>query len=67
MALRESRGCAQRTARVNVEVTIPAIERVKAPGMLDRFNLNAFSLLGTDESLAESLANREIIFNGTDL
>jgi hypothetical protein len=46
--------------------TIPAVERVKVLGMLDRFNLNAFSLFGTDESLAESVANRELIFNGTD-
>ncbi len=50
-----------------LKFTIPAAERMKVLGMLDCFNLNAFSLFGTDESLAESVANRELIFNGTDL
>ncbi len=46
--------------------TIPAAERTKVLRMLDRFNLNAFSLLGSDESLVESVANREFIFKGAD-
>jgi hypothetical protein len=50
-----------------LKFTIPASERVKVLRLLDRFNLNAFSLFGTDESLAESLANRELVFNGAGL
>lgn len=42
--------------------TIPITERAKVLRMLDRFNLNAFSLFGSDESLVESVANRELMF-----
>jgi hypothetical protein len=47
--------------------TIPAAERAKVLRMLDRFNLNAFSLFGSDESLAGSVANRELMFKGAEL
>lgn len=47
--------------------TIPAAERAKVLCMLDRFNLNAFSLFGSDEGLVESVANRELMFKGEDL
>lgn len=42
--------------------TIPVSERTKVLRILDRFNLNAFSLFGTEEGLVESVANREVLF-----
>ena len=39
--------------------TIPVTEQRKVLAMLDEHNLNAFSLLGTEESLMETLASRE--------
>ncbi len=39
--------------------TIPVAERPKVLDLLDEYNLNAFSLFGTEESLMEALANRE--------
>jgi hypothetical protein len=49
-----------------LKFTIPGAERTKVLRMLDRFNLNAFSLFGSDESLVESVANRELLFKGVD-
>jgi hypothetical protein len=42
-----------------VKFTIPATERPKVLSLLDAYNLNAFSLFGSEESLMETLANRE--------
>jgi hypothetical protein len=42
--------------------TIPSSERRKVLKQLDGFNLNAFSLFGTEESLLETLAVRELQF-----
>ena len=42
------------------KLIIPANERKKVLTFLDRFNLNAYSLFGSEESLMESLAVREI-------
>jgi hypothetical protein len=42
------------------ETIIPGNERVKVLKHLDRFNLNAYSLFGSDESLLDTLAFREI-------
>lgn len=39
--------------------TIPVSERPKVLALLDEHNLNAFSLFGSEESLMETLANRE--------
>ena len=39
---------------------IPATEWRKVQGMLDRYNLNAFSLFGSEESLMETMALREL-------
>lgn len=42
------------------KIVIPADERAKVLAHLDEFNLNAYSLFGSDESLMETLAYREI-------
>lgn len=39
---------------------IPSTERLKVLRFLDRVNLNAYSLFGTDETLMETLAFREL-------
>lgn len=39
--------------------TIPAAERVKVLQELDEYNLNTFSLFGSEESLMDTLATRE--------
>ncbi len=40
---------------------MPSSERRKVLCLLDRYNLNAFSLLGSEESLMESVALRELL------
>jgi len=40
---------------------IPATERVKALRKLDSYNINAYSLLGSEESLMETIALRELV------
>jgi hypothetical protein len=42
------------------KIVIPASERTKVLSLLDRFNLNAYSLYGSEESLMETLAMREV-------
>ncbi len=42
------------------KIVIPADERAKVLAHLDEFNLNAYSLFGSEESLMETLAYREI-------
>jgi hypothetical protein len=42
-----------------VKFTIPVAERPKVLRLLDAYNLNAFSLLGSEESMMETLAIRE--------
>jgi hypothetical protein len=42
------------------KIEIPSTERTKVLALLDRFNLNEFSLFGSEESLMESLAFRFI-------
>ncbi|TAL00376.1 MAG: FRG domain-containing protein [Rhodospirillaceae bacterium] len=39
---------------------IPSSERIKVLQMFDDFNLNAYSLFGTEESLLETIAMREL-------
>jgi FRG domain len=39
---------------------IPTSERDRVLGMLDRYNLNAYSLFGSEETLMETLARREL-------
>jgi hypothetical protein len=41
---------------------IPGSERIKILRMLDQYNLNAFSLFGTEESLMKTLSLREFHF-----
>jgi len=43
---------------------IPSSERLKVLKLLDQYNLNAFSLFGSEESLMETLALREFYFTG---
>lgn len=43
--------------------TIPANERVKVLRLLDAYNLNAFSLFDSTESLMDSVATRELLFH----
>jgi hypothetical protein len=43
---------------------IPAAERIKVLRLLEEYNLNAFSLFGSEESLLETLAIREMDFHG---
>ena len=45
------------------KINIPATERTKVLAGLDAYNLNAFSLFGSEESLMETLALRN--FSGT--
>jgi hypothetical protein len=40
--------------------TIPKTERAQVLAQLDRYNLNAYSLMGSEESLMEMLATREL-------
>lgn len=42
------------------KVTVPSTERTKVLKLLDRFNLNEFSLFNSEESLMETMAFREI-------
>lgn len=42
------------------KITVPVSERVKVLRLLDRSNINAFSLFDTEDSLMEMLATREI-------
>jgi hypothetical protein len=42
---------------------IPSSERLKVLRLLDRYNLNAFSLFGSEESLAETVALRVLLFD----
>lgn len=46
-----------------VKFTIPAAERPKVLRLLDAYNLNAFSLFGSEESMMETLAIREFRLN----
>jgi FRG domain len=41
---------------------LPSSERTKVLRVLDRHNLNAYSLFGSEESLMETIANREMLF-----
>ena len=42
------------------QINIPVTEKRKVLNYLDRFNLNAFSLFGSEESLMETAAFREL-------
>ena len=44
--------------------TIPAAERGKVLKGLDEYNVSALSLLGSEESMMETLATREFCFAG---
>jgi hypothetical protein len=44
------------------KVNIPATERLKVLQQLDGYNLNALSLFGSEESLMETMAMRELYF-----
>jgi hypothetical protein len=46
---------------------IPSSERVKVLKLLDKYNLNAFSLFESDESLIETMAIRELDFREAGL
>ena len=40
---------------------IPSAERIKVLRMLDRFNINSFSLFGSEESLMDMIATKELL------
>ncbi len=42
------------------KITVPSSERLEVLRVLDRYNLNEHSLFGSEESLVETLAFREI-------
>jgi hypothetical protein len=42
------------------KITIPSSERVKVLRLLDQYNLNSFSLFGSEESLMETVAMRSL-------
>ena len=42
--------------------TIPACEKLKVLELLDEYNLNAYSLFGSEESLMETMALKEVHF-----
>jgi len=41
---------------------LPAMEQVKVLRLLDEYNLNGYSLFGSEESLMETMAFRELRF-----
>jgi hypothetical protein len=41
---------------------LPASQRTTVLRILDLYNLNAYSLFGSEESLMETVAQREILF-----
>ncbi|OFW36966.1 MAG: hypothetical protein A3J28_03020 [Acidobacteria bacterium RIFCSPLOWO2_12_FULL_60_22] len=45
---------------------IPSTERLKVLELLEEYNLNAFSLFGSEESLTETMALRELDFRKKD-
>ncbi len=49
------------------KLDIPLSERMKVLHLLDQYNLNAFSLFASEESLVETLAVRELLFRNQDL
>lgn len=48
-----------RQQAISWRFTLPVSERVKVIRLLDEYNLNAFSLFGSEDSLMETLAMRE--------
>ena len=46
---------------------IPVTERKEVLGKLQRMNINAFSLFGTEDSLLETIATTDIFLTGKDL
>lgn len=45
---------------VTRRLVVPSSERMKVLALLDRYNLNDYSLFGSEESLMETMAIREI-------
>jgi hypothetical protein len=45
------------------KIVVPASERIKVLKLLDRFNLNKYSLFGSEEGLMETLAFRHLDLN----
>lgn len=50
------------TQAMFIKYTIPATERLTALKDLDRKNINAYNLFGTEESLMQTVALRELLF-----
>lgn len=48
------------------KITLPSSERLKVLQLLDRHNLNEYSLFGSEESLMKTVALRELYFRGND-
>lgn len=46
---------------------LPISERRRALFQLNRMNINAFSLFGTEDSLAETIATSDIYVRGRDI
>lgn len=58
--------CTSEEQDLLIKVIVPASEREKVMKQLDSMNINAFSLFGTDESLMQTLAMREIYFERSE-
>lgn len=62
-ALHESAMGREHGEDVLIKFTIPARDRVTALQQLDRFNLNAFSIYGSEDALMQTMALREFEFS----
>lgn len=49
------------------KINIPSSEKLRVLRRLDRFNLNSFSLFGSEESLMETVATRIMLFTKDEL
>jgi len=70
MAICAARGGFARNDRdqdVLWKFNVPSSERVKVLRILDGYNISALSLFGSEESLMETMALREIYFRDKEL
>jgi hypothetical protein len=58
----EALACADESQDLLWKFNIPSVERLKVLKLLDEHNINAFSLFGSEDSLMETVALRELHF-----
>jgi len=63
----EAFSCSDSTQDILWKFNIPASERLKVLRLLDGYNINALSLFGSEESLMETMALREIDFKACNI